>query len=213
MKRKSSNLNESTWSGPARLVLAGTILLIGLLLFLSSSRYFDFSNHSGFLLGKTTDGDNTVRWIVILHLISASLLLVSTTFLIFFRLEKKSPILHRTIGKSTLLIGLLSLVPSGLYLSGSAMGGSAGKFLFLSLSLLTLICIVFGYRTAKNRSFIQHRFWMIRFYILLTSALWLRLNMFVIFSFFGAGEKQYLFAVIGSWVPQLLIFEIFKKRE
>jgi hypothetical protein len=88
------------------------------------------------------------------------------------------------------------------------MGGFLGKFLFLSLTTLSVISLINGFRAAVNKSFVLHQQWMIRFYILLPSALWLRLNMFVFFSLFGMGEWQYLCAAFLSWVPQLLIFEI-----
>lgn len=212
MKERFFNRKENSWFGPVKVVLVPIILVFGALLFYVSTKYFDFADHSGYLNGRTT---NLLffRFSVIIHLISASVLLMTTTALIFFRLELKWPRLHRTLGKVSLVIGLLFLVPTGLHLSYHSMGGILGKIIFYSLSLLTFLSLLYGYYSAIKGSFDQHKRWMTRFYILLTSALWLRLNMFILFYFFGTGEWQYLTASFLSWVPQLLIFEMTVKSE
>lgn len=213
MKERSFNQRGNSWFGLVRIALAFTILIFGTFLFYVSTNYFDFTHRSGYLIGRPSESMIFFQFSVIAHLISASFLLLLTTFLIFFRIEKKWPRLHRFLGKTSVIIGLLILVPTGFYLSYHAMGGALGKILFFCLSFLTLLSLFNGYRTAINKSFDLHKRWMIRFYILLTSALWLRLNMFLLFLAFGQGEWQYLLAVILSWVPQLLFFELTLKRE
>lgn len=211
MKERSFNQNGDLWYGLARTILVTIILLLGALLFYVSSKYFDFSDDSGYLSNRPSI---FFRFSVILHLVSASILLLITTILIFFRIEKKWPNIHSKFGKTTVIIGLFLLVPTGFYLSCFAMGGILGNFLFFGLTVLTLLSLINAYRSAVKKKFMHHKRWMIRFYILLTSALWLRLNMFVLFYFFSAGEWQYLTATFLSWAPQLILFEIYsvKKR-
>lgn len=213
MKRKSFNRKENSWFGLAKLILVVSIIALGTLLFVVSSKYFDPSFKSGYLIGRSHESLDLFRVMVLVHLISASLLLLITTFLVFYRIEEQWPSLHRISGKIVLLTGILALVPSGYYLSYFALGGLAGKLLFSLLTSLSLISLINIYRQAIQRSFHAHRKWVIRFYIFLTSALWLRLNMFIIFYHFGSTEKNYLIAALLSWVPQLLIFEFIHRRK
>jgi hypothetical protein len=212
MRRTSYNQKGNLWFGLAKSILFITILFLGSLLFYSSFKYFDLSYNSGYFSGKNPETLPLFRIAVITHLVSATLILVLASVQILFRFEIKKPALHRKIGILSIFSGLFFLVPTGFYLSTHAMGGIPGKIIFFCLSSLTLVSLINGYRFAVKRSIHMHRVWMIRFYIFLTSALWLRLNMLWIFLSFGNGEWQYITASILSWVPQLIIFEIFKKK-
>lgn len=214
MNESNYRRKEGFWFGLGKIPLLIIILGIASLIFYSSIRYLNPSFENGYLSGNKFPYLSVFRIGLIVHLISAPFLVFSSSLLLFFKIEKKKPRLHRLIGKLTIYSALLFLIPSGLILSYYAIGGLIGQIIFFSLTLLTFISIVKALLEARNRNFTLHRKWVIRFYILLTSAIWLRLNMFIGSYFFHlSGVDFYLIAAVLSWVPQLIITELLFLRK
>jgi uncharacterized membrane protein len=144
------------------------------------------------------------------HALVSFVLLLTSGTLIFFRIEQYYPTVHRLAGKFTVVLAILVVVPTGFILSFHALGGILGKLIFALLTLLSLISISLGFYFAIKRSIPIHRKWMLRFFILLTSAIWLRINLFICFQVkWVISESDYLWCAVLSWVPQLLLLELF----
>jgi|GEM_PF-1164634 len=209
MSESNYKRKEGFWFGLAKIPLLLIVIGIAGLIFYSSLRYVNPSFENGYLSGNNLPFFSLFRFGLIIHLFVAPFLILSSSILLFFKLETKNPNLHRLIGRSTIYLGILFLVPSGLILSYYAIGGFMGQLLFFSLTILTFISLVRALFAAKNRDFKMHRKWVIRFYILLTSAIWLRLNMFIGSYYLGFnGVDLYLSSAVLSWVPQLFFTEI-----
>jgi uncharacterized membrane protein len=214
MNESNYKRKEGFWFGLGKIPLLIIILGIASLIFYSSVRYLNPDFENGYLSGNKFPYLSVFRIGLIVHLIIAPFLVFSSSLLLFFRLERRSPQLHRVIGRLTVYSAFAFLIPSGFILSYYAIGGLVGQLLFFSLTFLTMISVARALFEARNRNFTLHRKWMIRFYILLTSAIWLRLNMFIGSYFFDFnGVNFYLSAAALSWIPQLIIIELLFLRK
>jgi uncharacterized membrane protein len=214
MSENNYKRKEGFWFGLGKIPLLIIILGIASLIFYSSVRYLNPDFENGYLSGNKFSYVSVFRIGLIVHLIIAPFLVFSSSLLLFFKLEKKSPRMHRVIGRLTVYSAFVFLVPSGFILSYYAIGGLVGQILFFSLTLLTSFTLARALFEARNRNFTFHRKWMIRFYILLTSAIWLRINMFVGSYFFQLnGVDFYLASAALSWIPQLIITELIFLRK
>jgi uncharacterized membrane protein len=207
-----NNLNRflNRLCGLGKIIVYLFILLIGSLIVFVTSRYLDSNDTGGYLAGRSEESISLIRYSVLFHAIASFLALVFTSTLIFFRIELSFPILHRFAGKTIVFLSLLFIIPTGFILSINALGGNLGKLIFTLLTLLTLISISFGFYFASKRRIELHQKWMLRFFVLLTSAIWLRINLFVCFQVkWVISESDYLWCAVLSWVPQLILLELF----
>jgi len=207
-----NNLNRflNRLCGLGKIIVYLFILLIGSLIVFVTSRYLDSNDTGGYLAGRSEESISLIRYSVLFHAIASFLALVFTSTLIFFRLEQKYPTAHRLAGKLTVFLTILLVVPTGFILSYHALGGLYGKLIFALLTLLTLLFISYGFYNAMKRRFDLHKKWMLRFFVLLTSAIWLRINLFICFQVkWVISETDYLWCAVLSWVPQLLLLELF----
>ncbi len=210
MNANKSSQFSSQLCGPVKIIIFVLILLIGSLIVFVTSRYLDPSDLGGYLAYRAEDTVNLIRYSVLIHATISFLVLLLASVLVFFRIEQKFPRTHRTIGRLIVFSTLLFLVPTGFVLSYHALGGISGKILFSLLTLLSMIFIAQGFYTALKRKLHQHRKWMLRFYIVLSSAVWLRINLFICFQVkWIISENDYLWCAILSWVPQLIILEFY----
>lgn len=210
MSANRSNRSLSRLFGLVKYLIFVLVLLIGGLIVYVTSRYLDPSDSGGYLSGRTEESLSLIRYSVLLHATFSFLTLILASVLIFFRIEENYHSTHRFIGKITVFLTLLFLVPTGFILSYHAMGGIPGRILFSLLTLLTLIFIVLGFLAASRKRITEHRQWMLRFYIVLTSAIWLRLNLFICFQIkWVISENDYFWCSVLSWIPQLLLLEFF----
>jgi hypothetical protein len=102
---------------------------------------------------------------------------------------------------------LLLVVPSGLWMARYAATGAVAAAGLGSLAIVTAACATFGWRAAVARRFDVHRRWMWRTYILLCSAVVIRLigGLATVLHF----DALWLYPLSAwtSWLLPLLIFE------
>jgi hypothetical protein len=128
--------------------------------------------------------------------------------LISEKFRQRFPAWHRTVGKFQAAVVLLLLVPSGLWMARYAETGSIAAIGFSSLAVLTGTCVGFGWRAAVKKRFAEHRQWMMRCFLLLCSAVVLRL-MGGLASVAGADYSwSYPLAAWLSWLLPLVVFEM-----
>lgn len=194
---------------PVKVFIFLFVLLITATIIDVSINYFHPDFNRGFLAGKAELFQGIFPFGLYVHVVAAPLLIVLTSILIFFRLEYKFPTTHRFMGKIVILVGLFLFVPSSFILSAFALGGSSGIILFAALSFMSLTSLILAYKAVIQKDIPRHRRWMLRFYIFLISAIFLRLNKFIFawyFDYFGI--ESYLWAAFLSWVPQWILLEI-----
>ena len=105
---------------------------------------------------------------------------------------------------------LLVLTPSGLWMSWYAATGAAAAAGLAALAVLTAVCITLGWRAAVRKQFATHERWMWRTYVLLCSAVVIRLlgGLATVLNF---NEPWfYAFSVWTSWLAPLLVLEAFQ---
>lgn len=117
--------------------------------------------------------------------------------------------LHRLLGTVYVFGTLFISAPCGLILAFYAFGGTLSKVSFISLSVLWFVFTYKAWIKAKHHDFNAHKRYMERSFILLFSAIVLRLHCVAFERIFGwAGMETYTFISITSWVVPLLAYEL-----
>lgn len=165
-----------------------------------------------FLIGREDHFFGRYQWAFNIHITSSPIALMLGLFLVSDRFRLAFPRWHRRLGRIMVPCTAFLVAPSGLWMAFYAAAGSAAALGFIVLSLLTAVCALLGWRTAVQRRFDDHRRWMWRTFLLLCSAVVLRV-------LGGAGTVfavpwPWYDAVAGwiSWVVPLVGFEIFRRR-
>ena len=119
---------------------------------------------------------------------------------------------HRRLGRIQVVVLLFFVLPSSVVMSRHAFGGSAAGLSFLLLSAATASCAIIGVAQARRRRYGRHRRWMLRCYVLICSAVVLRL----ISGTAGlvgvpSSEQAYIFAAWSSWLIPLAAYEIVER--
>jgi hypothetical protein len=101
------------------------------------------------------------------------------------------------------------VLPSSVVMSQYAFGGWLAGLSFLTLSVATAACAVLGVVHARRHRYDLHRRWMLRCYVLICSAVALRLisgaaGMVGV----ASPESAYIAAAWVSWVVPLALYEI-----
>lgn len=195
-------------------VLASLAVLFGLVLYYHNSVFVLEGPDNGFLLTKT----ESVRYSAYLpafyiHIVTGSIVLITGVFQLSKRIRARYTIWHRTSGKIYIFVILIFTAPSGLVMSLYANGGLAAGIGFALLALSWWFFTWKGFQNAINKHWDVHRKFMMRSYALTFAAVTLRL-----YSFFFAlagyrGEFIYIIIAWLSWVPSLIVMEIYLRQK
>ncbi len=115
------------------------------------------------------------EWAFYAHILSGPVSLILGTILVGERLRTRFPIWHRYLGRIQVACVLLLVTPSGLGMAYFAAAGPIAAVGLAALTIATATCVSLGARSAMARRFADHRRWMWRCYLLLCSAVVLRL--------------------------------------
>ena len=137
--------------------------------------YFPPNFDSLFLLGREATFGGAYRVAFYVHIVSAPLVLFNGLILLNDYVRRRHSGWHRWLGRVQVGVLLLLVLPSGMVMSQHAFGGSPAGLSFLLLSIVTAGCAIIGVVYARNRQFERHRRWMLRCYVLICSAVVLRL--------------------------------------
>ena len=142
------------------------------------------------------------------HIIGGGIALLLGTFQMNAGLRKKSPGVHRLMGKIYLMCILLSGV-GGLVLAWNATGGLFTKAGFGMLGILWLYTGTNAYLAIRKGDIAAHRRWMIRNYALTLAAVTLRI--YLPLSMASGATFLVAYTVIAwmCWVPNLIVAEWF----
>lgn len=120
--------------------------------------------------------------------------------------------LHRLLGRIYMISGL-TLGLAGGYLALFAAGGTFARIGFLCLATGTVLTIVLGYGSIRNRTIAEHREWMLRSYALIFAAVTLRIWLpILIIAHNGDFTPAYRIVAWLAWVPNILWAEWIIRR-
>lgn len=196
---------------PILKALAGLLILkTTALILLSYHDYFPPNFRSDFLLGRREYFYGPYQWAFYAHIISGPFCLIAGMVLISESIRRRFPSAHRSLGKLQIVCVVFVMAPSGLWMAWYSATGTVAAVGFATLAVATAVCAVQGWRAAVGRRFNQHRRWMLRCFVLLCSAVVLRL-IGGLSEILGA-EWTYPFAAWASWLVPLIVLELFSLR-
>lgn len=169
-QRPSTNLQRAL-----RLVAALLILKVTATVVWGYRNYLPPDFNSDFLHGRQEYFSGAYKWAFYPHLASGPVTLVLGMVLTSDRFRLRFPKWHRRFGRIQIMAILLIVSPSGLWMAWYAAAGPIATIAFSLLAVLTATCAALGWRAAVQRRFAVHRVWMSRCFLLLCSAVALRL--------------------------------------
>jgi len=198
----------------SRLLTILTAVLIWKVTFSTIVEYRNYlppNFESDFLLGREKYFWGPYRWAFYAHLVSGPMSLILGTILINQRFRGKFPRWHRRLGRIQVAGILLILAPSGLWMSYYAATGAIAGAGLGSLAIATAVCAALGWRAAVRRKFATHQQWMQRTFVLLCSAVVIRMigGMATVAQY--DAPWVYPFSTWASWLMPLLIYEVWQR--
>ncbi len=148
-------------------------IVVGVLL--SYRDYMPPNFESDFLQGRAHYFFGSYQWAFYAHITSGPCSLILGMILIIAHFRLRFPKWHRCLGRIQVACVLLLVAPSGLWMAFYAETGAIAGAGFASLAVATGTCVALGWRSAVKRRFAEHQRWMLRCYVLLCSAVVLRL--------------------------------------
>jgi uncharacterized membrane protein len=174
--------------------------------------YFPPNFDSLFLQGREARFSGAYRVAFYVHIFSAPLVLFNGLILLSEYVRRRHRGWHRWLGRVQVAVLLLFVLPSSVVMSRQAFGGWLAGLSFLLLSAATASCAIIGVVQAYRRNYDGHRRWMVRSYVLICSAVALRL----ISGTAGlvgvpSPERAYILAAWSSWLLPLAAYEIVER--
>lgn len=193
---------------PTLAVISGLLIMkVTFEVILCYSNYFPPNFESEFLYGREHYFFEAYRWAFYPHIISGPLALFLGLVLISERSRLRFPKWHRILGRIHVVNVMGVVVPSGLWMAHKTSTGMIAAVSFAVLSVLTGTFIALGWRAAVRRQFSIHRRWMWRSFLLLCSAVVLRL-------LGGLGTviqvQSVWFDPVASWVSWMVPLAVFE---
>ena len=171
--------------------------------------YFPPNFDSLFLQGREATFTGAYPPAFYVHIFSGPVVLLNGLILLSDHVRRRHGGLHRLLGRVQVVVLLVLVLPSGVVMSRHAFGGWPAGLSFLLLSAATAGCAIAGVVHARRRRYDRHRRWMLRAYVLICSAVALRLIS-------GAAglvgvpspEGAYVVAAWASWLVPLAAYEV-----
>lgn len=196
-------MQTNTTTSLRRALIVVVALLIGkvtVAVMLGYSNYFPPNFQSDFLQGREGYFFGRYQWAFYPHIMSGPAALFLGMLLISERFRLRFPKWHRRLGRIHVLNVLFVVAPSGLWMAYDTQTGTIAAISFAILAVATATCSALGWRAAVRRQFAIHRRWMERSFVLLCSAVVLRI-------FGGLGTvlevRSSWFDPLASWVSWL----------
>ncbi|MCE9548703.1 MAG: DUF2306 domain-containing protein [Planctomycetia bacterium] len=190
-----------------------TVVTVVLIWKVTASVVIEYRNYwppnfeSDFLRGREAYFWGPYRWVFYVHLISGPPTLILGTILVSERFRRWAPAWHRRLGRVQGILILLFVAPSGLWMAYYAATGAIAAAGLGSLAIATAVCVALGWRSAVKRQFVSHRLWMWRTFLLLCSAVVIRMigGLATVTHF----DALWLYPVSTwvSWITPLVVYE------
>ena len=205
-------ITPKTWLRFATLMAGLLVLKVTVAIVLNYRDYLPPNFGADFLRGRERYFWDGYHWAFYTHIASGPFALLFGLLLVSEKFRLRFPKWHRYLGRVQVACVLLLLTPSGLWMAFYAAAGLIATIGFIILSLATATCIALGWRSAVKRQFAVHRRWMWRTFLLLCSAVVLR-----IIGGLGtvAGIHSPWFDPLASWTSwlfPLIVYELIGLR-
>jgi hypothetical protein len=163
---------------------------------------------SDFLRGRERYFFGAYQWAFYTHIASGPISLILGMILISEKFRARFPRWHRYLGRVQVACVLFLVTPSGLAMAYRAAAGPVAAVSLATLALLTATCVSIGTWSAMKRRFAEHRRWMWRCYLLLCSAVVLRVigGLATVTGMTNPWVDPG--ATWASWVVPLAVFEV-----
>lgn len=209
MNKNSPKKEQFNIMRQAKRVYLILALLICLLIVIKSTDYIipDFSR--GFLFDKEHIF-KFYKYFLYAHMVGAPIALITGIFQFLITRNR----IHQILGKIYVFSILILAAPGGFGMAFYAIGGGWSIANFLILSILWIFSTLQAYLRIKENNILSHRTWMTRSFILANSAVLLRILSYYN-NHYNLVEQPLGYILIGwlSWLPGLLIFEIWNARK
>jgi uncharacterized membrane protein len=174
--------------------------------------YFPPNFDSLFLQGREATFTGAYRPAFYIHIFSGPVVLLGGLILMSDYVRRHHGGLHRFLGRVQVVVLLLFVLPSSVVMSRHAFGGWPAGLSFFLLSAATASCAIVGVVHARRGRYDRHRRWMLRCYILICSAVALRLLSGTA-GLVGVpnAEAAYVAASWTSWLLPLATYEIVER--
>jgi len=170
--------------------------------------YFPPNFHSDFLIGRQSYFFGPYRWAFYAHIVAGPVALLAGLALVSERFRRRWPTVHRSLGKLQIAMVTLVVAPSGAWMAWYAQSGGVAGWGFFLLAIGAAGCAVMGWRSAAGRRFAEHRRWMWRCFLLLCSAVVVRLIGGLATVTGVDADWVYPLTAWVSWLGPLAAFEI-----
>lgn len=194
------------------LVVCVLILKVTLVVMMNYRDYLPPNFESDFLQDREAYFWNGYHLAFYSHIVAGPWTLIVGLILLCDRFRMRYRKWHRSLGKVQTACVLLVIMPSGIWMALYAETGAVAGAGFGSLAFATGLCVYRGWKSAVARQFNHHRRWMLRCYILLCSAVLLRLTagFFIVADI--DGDWIYPMSAWTSWLVPLAVFELISLR-
>lgn len=155
-----------------------------------------------------------------LHIVFAGLALLLSPLQFAARLRARAPRLHRLVGRIALTSIVLGGI-GGLILAPVNLAGPIGTAGFGLLAVLWVAFAVIAFRAIRRGDVAAHRRWMVRAFALTYAGVMLRVWLGLLTAVLplvtdldaeAAFDQAYLITPFLSWVPNLLVAELWLRR-
>ncbi len=203
----SRQTSQRIWS-LAKLLAALLVVRVTVAVLVGYRDYFPPNFQTDFLLGRSEYFFRDYQWAFYAHIAAGPPALIVGLLLISKRFRARYPKWHRYLGRIQGANVLVVLLPSGWWMALYARGGRIAEVGFGVLTVLTATCVILGWRAAVKKRFAHHERWMWRTFVLLCSAVVIRIlggaaTVFRIDYLWFDGVATWV-----SWVVPLTIFEL-----
>jgi len=170
--------------------------------------YFPPDFGSPFLEGREATFVGAYPPAFYVHICSGPIVLFNGLLLLSTSVRRRGA-WHRVLGRVQVVVLLVFMLPSGLVMSRYAFGGWPAGLSFVLLAVATATCAIAGVVWARRGRYDRHRRWMLRCYVLICSAVVLRLVSGAA-GLLGVGhpERTYIVASWSSWALPLVAYEV-----
>lgn len=170
--------------------------------------YFPPDFDSPFLQGRERTFTGIYPAAFYVHIFAGPVVLFNGLLLLSDRLRQRHRAWHRRLGWLQVVVLLTLLLPTSAVMARHAFAGWPAGASFVLLSATTAFCAIVGVVQACLRRYERHRQWMVRCYVLICSAVFLRL----ISGTAGlvgvpSPEQAYIAASWLSWLVPLVAHE------
>ena len=186
------------------------VLAVGTLIVWSSIKYYPAQFEHGFLIGRESYFYSWYAVAFYAHIVSSPAALALGVLQSIAWLRRSRPQWHRWLGKCYVWLVLWIAAPSGLAMALKA-GEGLAVAAFLTLAVATWATTWVGFRAASAGRMRQHGEWMTRSFLLMCSAVMLRLLAAIV----NASEVSSIsYGVLAwlSWLPMLVGYELLRWR-